>query len=225
MQRRNAYDRYRQPPPRRRARRRRRRRRGGGLLALLLVVALGIGAGGWIAEQHRKEVLRQTLQDYPLAYRELIQRCSAEQGLEPAYIAAIIMSESSFRPDATSPVNAQGLMQIMPETGAWIAGKFDDTYVDGCLYNPETNIRYGCWYMGFLMDRYNGDKTCSSAAYHSGQGEVDDWLKNPAYSADGRTLLLIPGENASTYVERVLNFYEKYKEIYGVGLTEHTQPV
>ena len=111
----------------------------------------------------------------------------------------------------------------MPETGEWIAGKFGETYTEGCLYDPETNVKYGCWYMGFLIDRYNGDKACASAAYHSGQGTVDGWLQNPEYSADGRTLTVIPGENAKIYVERVLYRYEKYKEIYGVGLTEHAE--
>ena len=216
------YDRYRQPPPRKR---RKKRRRGGfgKLLAVLLVVALAAGFAAWYSNLRRERLLRETLRTYPLAYRELIRQYAGEQGLEPCYIAAIVMSESSFQPDATSSVNAQGLMQIMPSTGEWIAGKFGDAYAEGCLYDPATNLRYGCWYMGFLMDRYDGDKACSSAAYHSGQGEVDGWLDNPAYSPDGRTLATIPGENANTYVERVLRYYEKYKEIYGVNLTEHEQ--
>ena len=221
MRRTNDYERYRQPAPRQR-----RRRRGGGgrFLAWLLLVALAAGLAGWyLYGAYQKELLRKTLATYPLAYRELIQQYAVEQGLEPAYIAAIIMSESSFNPDATSNVNAQGLMQIMPETGEWIAGKFDETYAEGCLYEPETNVKYGCWYMGWLIDRYNGDKACASAAYHSGQGMVDEWLRDPACSADGRTLTVIPGENAKIYVERVLNYYEKYKEIYGVGLTEHME--
>ena len=111
-------------------------------------------------------------------------------------------------------MNAQGLMQIMPSTAEWIAGKFDEAYVDGSLFDPATNIRYGCWYLGFLMRRYDGDKRCSSAAYHSGQGTVDEWLKNPAYSSDGRTLDVIAGPNADTYVNRVMEYYEKYSEIY-----------
>ena len=221
MERTNDYARYRQPAPRRG---RRRRRRGGGMLPWLLLIVLAVGLGGWyLYGQHQEELLRRTLAEYPLAYREQIQRYAAEQGLEPAYIAAIIRSESSFHADATSNVNAQGLMQIMPETGEWIAGKFNETYVEGCLYDPETNIKYGCWYMGWLIDRYNGDKACASAAYHSGQGTVDGWLQDPNYSADGRTLSVIPGENASIYVERVLERYEKYKEFYGVGLTERME--
>ena len=44
------------------------------------------------------------------------------------------------------------------------------------IYVPERNAEYGCWYLGFLMNRYHGDMRCSSAAYHSGQGTVDKWL-------------------------------------------------
>ena len=111
-------------------------------------------------------------------------------------------------------MNAQGLMQILPSTGEWLSGKFDENYVEGCLFDPETNIRYGCWYLGFLMRRYDGDMRCASSAYHQGQGTVDQWLENPEYSADGRTLSVIPSDATRTYVDRILKYYEKYEEIY-----------
>ena len=98
----------------------------------------------------------------------------------------MILAESSYQPEAVSSANAQGLMQLLPSTAEWIAGKFDETYVEGCLFDPETNVKYGCWYLGFLMRRYNGDMTCASAAYHAGQGTVDRWLADPAYSAGRR---------------------------------------
>ena len=139
---------------------------------------------------------------------------SQKNKVDPFLIAAIIKNESNFNHKAVSKVGAVGLMQIMPETGEWIAGKFDETYVEGCLFDPETNIRYGCWYLGYLLRRYDGDKTCSTAAYHSGQGTVDGWLKNPEYSTDGRTLNIIGGPRANTYVGRVLEYYEKYTQLY-----------
>lgn len=219
----NSYQRYRQSPP---PGYRRRKRGGflGRLLVILLIVALSVGLAGWFITQYRQQQAREQLQalltEYPLNYRELIARYAGERDIEPCYIAAIIRAESSFQPDATSSVNAQGLMQILPETGEWLAGKFDETYTEGCLYDPETNIRYGCWYIEFLLKRYNNDKACASAAYHSGQGTVDGWLKNPEYSADGRTLTVIPGNNASVYVDRILNYYDIYKELYGTDLSK-----
>ena len=180
------------------------------LACLILLAALAMG-GYFVSERLAHE---RDLENYHIAYTELIARYAAEYALDPYLVTAIMRCESSNDPDAVSKKGAIGLMQIMPETGAWIAGKFDESYVDGCLFDPETNIRYGCWYLGYLLRRYDGDKTCSTAAYHSGQGTVDGWLKDPQYSTDGRTLNIIGGPRANTYVGRVLEYYEKYKQLY-----------
>lgn len=195
-------------------RRRRMRRRRGRILRGVLACMLLLGLVGLAARLLMDPLKEETLERYPLEYVELISLNAREQGLEPAYVAAVILAESSYDPLAVSRDNAQGLMQILPSTAEWIAGKLDETYTEGCLFDPATNIRYGCWYLGFLMRRYDGDKRCSSAAYHSGQGTVDEWLRNPAYSADGRSLDVIAGSNADTYVNRVLEYYEKYDEIF-----------
>ena len=178
-------------------------------VAVLVLALVGLGTAVLM-----DRLAERTGMVYPMEYTELIRSRAAAEGLEPAYVAAVILAESSYDPQAVSSVNAQGLMQIMPETGAWIAGKFDETYVEGCLFDPETNIRYGCWYLGYLLRRYDGDKRCSTAAYHSGQGTVDGWLKDPEYSTDGRTLNIIGGPRANTYVGRVLEYYEKYTQLY-----------
>lgn len=196
---------------RRRAARRRRLQRLG-LIAGIAVLALGLaGLAVWMAVERGPAV---TMQNYPVEYEALIRDYAAQNGIPPAYVASVILAESSYRPDAVSSADAQGLMQLLPSTAEWIAGKLDETYAEGCLFDPETNIRYGCWYLGFLMDRYSGDMRCSSAAYHAGQGTVDKWLQNPEYSSDGATLLSIPYSTTDTYVKRVLRYYEKYDEIY-----------
>lgn len=195
-------------------RRKHRNRRKGRLIRAIVLIVLVLGLIGLVMMLSTEEVQKETVQLYPMEYTELIRANAQEFNLEPAYVAAVVLAESSYNPNAVSSVNAQGLMQIMPKTAEWIAGKFDETYVEGCLFDPATNLRYGCWYLSFLMDRYDGDKKCSSSAYHSGQGTVDGWLKDPAYSADGKTLDVIPGSNADTYVNRVLEYYEKYDELY-----------
>lgn len=195
-------------------RRKRRNRRKGRLIRAIVLIVLVLGLIGLVLMLSTEEVQKETVQLYPMEYTELIRANAREFNLEPAYVASVILAESSYNPNAVSSVNAQGLMQIMPKTGEWLAGKFDETYVEGCLFDPATNLRYGCWYLGFLMDRYDGDMRCSSAAYHSGQGTVDKWLKDPAYSSDGKTLDVIPGSNADTYVNRILEYYEKYDELY-----------
>lgn len=210
----------RQPLPKTAAKRRRRpvRRRGRALdRAIRIIVAIGFAIAllalllTLVGDRKPGEIPRS----YPMEYTELIRSNASLQGIEPAQAAAVILAESGYDPNAVSSVNAQGLMQIMPETGEWLAGKFDEEYVEGCLFDPETNIRYGCWYLGYLMRRYDGDLTCATAAYHSGQGAVDKWLADPAFSTDGRRLTEVKGENAKKYVSRVLEYYEKYQELYG----------
>lgn len=149
-----------------------------------------------------------------VGYQDLIRQSAAEQGLDPAYVAAVVMAESSYRADAQSSDNAQGLMQLLPTTGEWIAGKLGETYQEGSLYTPETNLRYGCWYLGWLMRRYGNDMTTASSAYFQGQGTVDSWLRDPQYSSDGLTLIEPVTEATKTYVERILRYYEAYKTIY-----------
>lgn len=194
---------------RRRAARRQRRI---ALITMLIVLLLAIGGVAvWMVADRRPE---KVMQRYPMEYEDLIRRCAAENDLPPAYVAGVILAESSYDPEAVSSADARGLMQLLPDTAEWIAGKFDETYQDGVLFDPETNVRYGCWYLGFLMKRYNGDMRLSSAAYHAGQGNVDKWLQNPEYSTDGVTLAVIPYESTDTYVQRVLKYYEKYTELY-----------
>lgn len=198
---------------RQRAKARRARRTRRVLLAgMLAVIVTGlIGLGLWLLIAPKPQA---TIEVYPMEYEAQIRLRAAENGLDPAYPAAVILAESSYQPDAVSSANAQGLMQLLPDTANWIAGKFGETYAEGCLFDADTNVKYGCWYLGWLVRRYDGNLACATAAYHAGQGTVDQWLKNPACSQDGRTLSQIPSEATDTYVKRVLRYYEKYCELY-----------
>ena len=195
-------------------RKRRRARAAKRWLLAGTVAALALGflaLGARVLLDRHPEI---TVQTYPVEYEDLIRAYAQENGLEPAYVAAVILAESSYRPEAVSSADARGLMQIVPSTGEWIAGKLDETFFEEALFEPATNIRYGCWYLGFLMDRYGGDMRCASAAYHQGQGTVDAWLRDPALSSDGRTLDRIDSSATEKYVDRILKYYEQYEKIY-----------
>lgn len=178
------------------------------------MIALALGLTGLAISLLPGPSVEPQIEVYPLSYEAQIRLYARENGLDPAWPAAVILAESSYQPDAVSSANAQGLMQLLPSTAEWIAGKFDEEYVEGCLFDADTNIKYGCWYLGYLVRRFGGNLACATAAYHAGQGMVDAWLKNPEYSADGVALSAIPSEKTDTYVKRVLRYYEKYCELY-----------
>ncbi len=194
------------------SKKRRRRGRRLSLIVTAAVLALALlGLGLWIALDRSPGTVMRT---YPMEYESLIRIYSEICESPPAYTAAVILAESAYDPEAVSSANAQGLMQLLPPTAEWIAERLGDVYREGSLFDPETNIHYGCWYLGFLMKRYNGDMRCASSAYHQGQGTVDKWLAAPEYSPDGTTLAVIPSDATDTYVKRVLKYYERYTELY-----------
>ena len=84
---------------------------------------------------------------YPVRYEAEIRKAAEVYSLDPALLAAVARIESSYRADARSYVGALGLMQIMPETGAWIAEKRGerDAFTDEVLLDPETSLLYGGW--------------------------------------------------------------------------------
>lgn len=151
---------------------------------------------------------------YPLEYASEIAQDAAQYGLDPYRVAAVIRTESGFNPNAVSGAGARGLMQLMPETGEWIAGKLGvEGYNDDMLFVPETNISFGCWYLAFLHDRFGGKSDVVSAAYNAGHGRVSEWLADDAYS-EGGELISIPFEETSKYVDRVSQAEKMYRKLY-----------
>lgn len=149
-----------------------------------------------------------------ITWQDTIEYYAGIYNLRPAYVAAIIRNESSFRTDAESSAGARGLMQLMPDTAEWIAGKLGiRDFSFGDMYDAETNIRFGTWYLGYLSELFRGDPVLVTAAYHAGQTTVTQWLSNRSMSPDGVT---IPLENlmdgpTKTYAGRVTQAYAVYQ--------------
>ena len=155
-----------------------------------------------------------SMQLYPVKYRELVQLYSEKFGIDPYLVFAIIKTESNFQPKAISPKNARGLMQISERTGKWGADKLQLTdYTNEKLFDPETNINIGCWYLSVLYDEFN-DTNLVLAAYNGGSGNVAQWLKDRDLSADGKTLDKIPFKETKQYLKKVDNNYSIYKKLY-----------
>lgn len=151
---------------------------------------------------------------FPIKYENYVERYSRENGLDKYFVYAVIKTESGFRPDALSNVGARGLMQIMEDTFEWVKFKQGDestVYYD--MYDPQTNIRYGCYLLGYLMEEF-GDIETAAAAYHIGRGRVNEWLGDSSISSDGVHLDVIPASDTAHYVSKITKAVEIYKRLY-----------
>ncbi|WP_295156918.1 lytic transglycosylase domain-containing protein [uncultured Ruminococcus sp.] len=153
---------------------------------------------------------------YSTDYEEYVEKYSEEFEVDPVLIFSVIKVESNFQPRATSNVGARGLMQLMEEAYDWVKFRLDDdseSFDD--MYDPETNIRYGTYYLSFLMERYDGSIDLTAAAYHCGMGQVDSWLEDGTISAENFDVNDIPAENDQTshYVNKINDAYSAYSEL------------
>lgn len=189
--------------------------------ALIAVILLACGVTitrQYLATQEQKRIAQEEAAlkaRHPLYYQDIIEAAASENNLNPALLCAVILCESSYDPQAESRLGARGLMQLMEPTAEWIAEKLNvENYSFDMMYDAETNVRFGAWYLGYLARRFDGDALKVVCAYHAGQGNVDSWLSNPLYSSDGVTLTTIPTEDTAKYAKRVLSAYEVYEKYY-----------
>ncbi len=174
-------------------------------LGLLLATAVVIGGTAlYVVHSQPSWYLRVR---YPLEYGAIVHAHARNYRLDPALLAAVIYAESKFDANAHSAAGAVGLMQLLPDTAEGIAERTGGKgFVASDLLNPEINVRYGCWYLRHLLDRY-GDERTALAAYHAGQANVDRWR------AHG---LGIQFAQTRYYVDRVERLKRIYARAYGL---------
>ncbi len=152
---------------------------------------------------------------HPIKYEEIIVAESEAYNLSPTLIASIINTESHYKADAISNKNALGLMQIKYDTVLFLIEYYnlDEAVKEEDLFNPKTNIYYGCMYFNYLLNKFKNINT-TLAAYNAGETRVRTWLKNNNYSDDGVKLNNIPYKETNNYIIKVNNNIKYYKKIY-----------
>jgi soluble lytic murein transglycosylase len=185
-------------------RRSQRRRRAMVVVATLMVGALG---GFLIANSDR---FQRTLQEVtlPLRHEDVIRQQAREKNVPADLIAAVIYAESRFR-DQTSDAGARGLMQITPGTANVIEKlsggqtfRFED------LADPDINIRYGTFYLAYLIDKFDDNMVAALAAYNAGESNVAAWGGGDLELDD------VQFPETRDYVDNVLDKRDEYAERY-----------
>lgn len=123
----------------------------------------------------------------------LVERLAPRYAVDPRLALAIVRAESNFDPLALSPRNAQGLMQLIPETA--------ERYGVRDVWNAEQNARGGLAHLRWLLQRFEGDIALVSAAYNAGEGAVKQYGGVPPFA------------QTREYVRRVLAFYRAGRHV------------
>ncbi|NTW28598.1 MAG: lytic transglycosylase domain-containing protein [Coriobacteriia bacterium] len=176
--------------------------------ALLVGVAVGLAAITFFYVRGPAGWQRQY---YPLDYRAQIVDSALRHSVNPYLVAAVINTESSWRPDANSYAGAVGLMQVMPQTAQDLADsdKVDaEKFPPGRLSDPTVNIEYGTAYLRYLVERYH-EIEASLAAYNAGLRHADEWKKE---GGDIRAAIDFP--ETKNYVVNVVRARERYGALY-----------
>ena len=180
-----------------------------GLVILILALAsIGLGFfGDFILTCLEKNA-------YPCDYAEYVSVYAEKYGVPEELVYAVIRTESDFNSGAVSSAGAVGLMQLMPDTFKWLTDEIlFDHLESGMLYDPETNVRYGIYYLSYLYDRY-GDWKLALAAYNGGLGNVDKWLADDRYADGDGGLKKIPFKETRRFVSRVTEARDMYERLY-----------
>lgn len=141
--------------------------------AVFLIILLSFSVVfGYVYIKNRADKLL-----YPVKYKELVTKYSEEYLIPDYIIYSVIKCESSFEQDAVSVMGAIGLMQITPDTFEWLCKKTGEDFSADKLYDPETNIKYGTYFLSMLYKEF-GDWDTAHAAYNAGRSRVKSWLKD-----------------------------------------------
>lgn len=182
---------------------------------LALVFLLMFGAVGWGGYSLWKSDMIQMRFVYMWDYQQDIITYSQKNKIDPFLVAAIIKNESGFNNKAVSKAGAIGLMQIMPDTGEWIAKQMGlSNYTKDSLFESKMNIRMGCWYVSELDAEFKHNLALIMIAYNAGRGQTKAWMEENGWDYSFNDISKIPYADTREYVQKVLRDRDRYYLLY-----------
>jgi len=153
---------------------------------------------------------------YPIYYADLVLPEAEKYNLDPLLVFSLIRQESLFQSFATSVAAAQGLMQIIPDTGFWVAEQIGwQNYTNNDVYRPYINVTFGVFYLDWTLDYLDGVAYAALAGYNGGPGNAEQWLSISGPDLD-KFVQTIVFDETRTYVTRIYEQYDIYRFLYGV---------
>ena len=161
-------------------------------------------------------LVRQLL--YPRYFFADITEQAGKHGADPRLVLSIMREESRFNVRAKSPAAARGLLQFIIGTARDVGRSIGLVEVDAQdLYEPDVIIQLGARYIGDLQKRFAGNPYKAAAAYNAGPEQAALWERMAPGPGDDQFLTAINFDETKNYVRKVLNSYERYREIYESG--------
>ena len=148
---------------------------------------------------------------YPEEYPNIVSKYATIYSVPEELVYAVIKVESNFDPETVSSAGAMGLMQMLPSTYEWLTGKLGDSYSEQMLFDPETNIKYGTYYLQYLYSRF-GTWEKAIIAYNWGEGNFSRFLESEGYTEGDYDS--IPVTETRNYVKKVMHHWKKYEKLY-----------
>ena len=157
--------------------------------------------------------------DYKL-YDNLITQIASEDLLDPRLVKAVVWRESRFQTDMIGKNNERGLMQVSEIAAReWAKSNSVQNFEPNQLFNPEINLRIGCWYLNKALQRWNSQLEpvpFALAEYNAGKSRVDRWIrvasqrnKQPLSAEAFEDSIDFP--STAHYVRTILARYDLYK--------------
>jgi soluble lytic murein transglycosylase len=155
---------------------------------------------------------------YPRYYYEDITEQAEKHGADPRLVLSIMREESRFNVRAQSPAAARGLLQFIIGTARDVGRSIGLVEVDAQdLYEPDVIIQLGARYIGDLQKQFGGNPYKAAAAYNAGPKQAALWERMAPGPGDDQFLTAVNFDETKNYVRKVLNSYERYREIYESG--------
>jgi soluble lytic murein transglycosylase len=153
---------------------------------------------------------------YPRAYWSQVRAIADDTHVDPYLLLAVGRQESVFQPGVVSKSGAKGVMQVMPETAAWLAkvepavAREDATN----LHDPRNSLKLGAYYLRRMIESNDGNLVLAVAAYNAGPGNVSKWRKQRPKAGMEEFIDSIPYAETKDYVKKVLGNYAAYHSLY-----------